>query len=49
MDSSRPNRVKGDSGSRLNSPAGVDGRQASHAPPMNDQGQATGGVMHILQ
>ena len=27
----------------------MDGGQASHAPPMNDQGQATRGVMDILQ
>ena len=30
--------VGGDSGSRLNSPASVDGGQASQAPSMNDQG-----------
>ena len=39
MDSLGPHRVGGDSGSRPNSPASVDGGQASHAPPMNDQGQ----------
>ena len=49
MDSSGPYRVGGDSGSRPNSSASVDGRQASHAPPMNDQGQATRGAMDILQ
>ena len=49
MDSSRPYRVEGDLGSRPNSPASVDGGQASHAPPMNDQGQVTGGAMDILQ
>ena len=49
MDSSGPHRIRGDSGSRPNSPASVDGGQASHAPPMNDQGQATRGVMDILQ
>ena len=49
MDSSGPYRVRGDSGSRPNSPASVDGGQASHAPPMNDQGQATGGAIDILQ
>ena len=49
MDSSGPHRVGGDSRSHLNSPACVDGGQASHAPPMNDQGQATGGAMDILQ
>ena len=27
----------------------MDGGQASHAPPMNDQGQATGGAIFILQ
>ena len=42
-------QVGGDSGSRPNSPASVDGGQASHAPPMNDQGQATRGAMDILQ
>ena len=40
MDSSGPHRVRGESGSRPNSPVGVDGGQASHAPPMNDQGHA---------
>ena len=49
MDSSGPHRVGGDSGSRPNSPAIVDGGQASHAPPMNDQGQATRSAMDILQ
>ena len=49
MDSSGPHKVEGDSGSRLNSPASVDGGQASHAPLMNDQGQAIGGAMDILQ
>ena len=48
MDSSGPHRVGGYSGSRLNSPASVDGGQASHAPPMNNQGQATGGAIDIL-
>ena len=42
MDSSGLQRVGGDSGSCPNSPASVDGGgQASHAPPMNDQGQST--------
>ena len=49
MDSSGPHRVKGDSRSRPNSPASVDGGKASHAPLMNDQGQVTGGAMDILQ
>ena len=48
MDSSG-HKVRGDSGSRPNSSASVDGGQASHAPPINDQGQATGGAMDILQ
>ena len=49
MDSSGPHRVGGDSGSRPNSPASVDGGKPSHALPMNDQGQAIGGAMDILQ
>ena len=49
MDSSGPHRVRGDSGSRPNSPASVDGGQASFTPLMNNQGQATGGAMDILQ
>ena len=49
MDSSGPHRVRGDSRSRPNSPASVDGGLASHAPPMNNQGQTTGGAMDILQ
>ena len=49
MDSSGPHRVGGDSGSCPNSPASVDGGQASHAPSINDQGQATEGVMDILK
>ena len=49
MESSGPHKVGGDSGSRPNSPTSMEGRQASHDPPMNDQGQATGGAMDILQ
>ena len=49
MDSSEPHRVGGDSGSHPNSFSSVDGGKASHAPPMNDQGQATRGSMDILQ
>ena len=49
MHSSGPHRVGGDSGSRSNSPASVNCGQASHAPPINDQGQAIGDVMDILQ
>ena len=49
MDGSRPHRVKGDSGSRPNSPANVEGGgQASHAPSIREQGQATGSAMDIL-
>ena len=48
MDSSRSHRVRGDSGSRPNSLASVDGGQASNAPLINDQGQVTGGSMDIL-
>ena len=40
MESSGTNKVRGDSGSRPNSPTSVDGRQASHAPSIHEQGQA---------
>ena len=49
MESLCPNRVRGDSRSRPNSPASVDGGQASHAPSIHDQGQAIGGAIDILQ
>ena len=49
MDGSRPHKVKGDSGSRPNSPASVEGGKVSHAPLIHEQGQAAGGVMDILQ
>ena len=49
MDSSRPHRVRSDSGSRPNSRASVEGGQASHAPSIREQGQAVGGAMDILQ
>ena len=49
MDSSGSHRVRGDSVSHPNSPASVDGEQASHVPSMNDQGKATEGAMDILQ
>ena len=49
MDSSRPHRVGGNSGSRPNSPISVEGGQASHAPSMNKQGQVVGGVVDILR
>ena len=48
MDGSGPHRVKGDSGSRPNSPASVEGGQASHSPSISEQGQATGSAMDIL-
>ena len=40
MDSSGHHKVKGDLRSRPNSPISVDGRQASHAPSIHEQGQA---------
>ena len=49
MESSGHHGVRGDSGSRPNSPASVDGGQASHAPSIHEQGQAAGGTMDILQ
>ena len=49
MESSDHPRVRGDLGSRLNSPASVDGGQASHALSIHEQGQAIGGNMDILQ
>ena len=49
MDSTGHNRVRGDSGSRPNSPVIVDGEQASYAPSIHEQGQASGGTMDILQ
>ena len=48
MESSSHHGVRGNSGSRLNSPVGVDGGQASHAPSIHEQGQAAGGTMDIL-
>ena len=44
-----PHRVRGDSGSRPNSPASKEGRQVSHAPSIREQGQAVGSAMDILQ
>ena len=49
MESSGLNRVRGESRSRPNSPASVDGEQASHAPSIHEQGQATGVAVDILQ
>ena len=48
MDGLGPHRVRGDSGSRPNSPASVEGGQASHAPSIREQGQAIEGDMDIL-
>ena len=49
MESSSPNRVRGDSRSRPKSLVSVDGGQASHAPSIHEQGQAAGGTVDILQ
>ena len=49
MDSLASLRVKDDQGTRPNSPASVEGGQASHAPPMNEPEQVAGGTMGILQ
>ena len=49
MDSTGHNRVRGDSRSQPNSPISVDVGQASHAPSIDEEGQATGGTMNILQ
>ena len=49
MDGSGPHRVRGDSRSRPNSLASVEGGQASHAPSIHEQGQAARGAMDILQ
>ena len=49
MDSSGPHKVRGDLRSSPNSPASVEGGQASHAPSIREQGKAAGGAMDILQ
>ena len=49
MDGSTSLRVEDDQGIRPNSPASVEGGQASHAPPMNEPEQVVGGTMGILQ
>ena len=49
MDGSASLRVEDDQGIRPNSPASVEGGQASHAPPMNEPEQVAGGTMGILQ
>ena len=48
MDGSASLRVKDDQGTRPNSPASVEGGQASHAPPMNEPEQVAGGTIGIL-
>ena len=49
MDGSSSQRVVGDQGDRPDSPASVEGGQASHAPPMHQQEPTMGGTMEILQ
>ena len=49
MDGSTSLRVEDDQGTRPNSPASVEGGQASHAPPMSEPEQVAGGTMGILQ
>ena len=49
MDGSGSQRVVGDQGDCLDSPANVEGGQASHAPPIHQQEPAMGGTMDILQ
>ena len=49
MDGSASLRVEDDQGTRPNSPASVEGGQASHAPPMSEPKQVAGGTMGILQ
>ena len=49
MDSAAPLRIENDQGNRLDSPASVEGGQASHAPPVNEPEQVAGGTIGILQ
>ena len=49
MDGSSSQRVVGDQGNRLDSPASVEGGQASHAPSLHQQELTMGGTMEILQ
>ena len=44
-----PFRVEDNQGNHQDSPASVEGGQASHAPPMNELEYAAGGVIDILQ
>ena len=48
MDGSASLRVEDDQGTHPNSPASVEGGQASHAPPMSEPEQVAGGTMGIL-
>ena len=48
MDGSSSQRVVGDQGDRPDSPASVEGGQASHAPPLHQQELTMGGTMEIL-
>ena len=49
MDGSASLRVEDDQGTRPNSPASVEGGQASHAPPINEPEQVARGTIGILQ
>ena len=49
MDGSGSQRVAGDQGDRSDSPASVEGGQASHPAPMNEPEPTAGGVIDILQ
>ena len=49
MDGSAPLRVEDDQGNCPNSPASVEGGQASHAPPVNEPEHAIGGAIDIIQ
>ena len=48
MDGSASLRVEDNQGTRPNSPASMEGGQASHSPPMNESEQVAGGTMGIL-
>ena len=49
MDGSKPYKVRGDSGSRPNSPSSVEGGQLSNASSIREYGQAASGAMDILK
>ena len=49
MDGSSSQRVLGDQGDRPDSPASVEGGQASHASPLHQPEPTMGGTMEILQ